>query len=191
MVENKNRVRESESKNQVRESESKSKIRIKLENQNPLTKNLNKNQVSESKSKLKSKSSWRIRNIIRESESNQNQIRESESGLSWGSKWLHFWATVIQLFLLILTAKRRQRVTAIVWRFLSVRMASVFWEKVHTQYQGRVVTLSPPQWCIVVCSCCQYGTYLSYMTDFHSVPCWSVVCNAARDSVNRQWLSSA
>ena len=100
--------------------------------------------------------------------------------------------------LLTLAAKRRRRVTAIVWRFLSVRPSvrlSVrrnplllngkgrHRKSTHSRYtwhKGRVVMLSAAQWSssvqlLQLTSLCLHGTYLNYMTDCHSVLCWSVV----------------
>ena len=61
-------------------------------------------------------------------------------------------------------------------------MVRVVIEKVRILgiHKGRVVMLSPAQWCCSVqllqlASLCLYGTYLNYMTDCHSVLCWSVV----------------
>ena len=58
---------------------------------------------------------------------------------------------------LTLTAKRRRRVTAVVWRFLSVRRnppvlndKGCLRESTHLKYmwhKGRVVMLSPAWWC--------------------------------------------
>ena len=86
------------------------------------------------------------------------------------------------LHVLTLAAKRRRRVTAIVWRFLSVRPYGKgrLRESTHlriTRHQGRVVTLSPAQW-------------------YNSVQLWLPFCALlvscqCSDSVNRQWLSSA
>ena len=84
--------------------------------------------------------------------------------------------------LLTLAAKRRRIVTAIGWRFLSVRPYDKgrLRESTHlriTSHQGRVVTLSPAQW-------------------YNSVQLWLPFCALlinfqCSDSVNRQWLSSA
>ena len=73
--------------------------------------------------------------------------------------------------LLTLAAKRRRGVTAIVWRFLSVRPfvrlrpfgKGRLRESTHlriTRHQGRAVTLSPAQW---------YNSVQLWL------PCWSVV----------------
>ena len=107
---------------------------------------------------------------------------------------------------LTLAAKRRRRVTASVWRFLSVSpsvcpsilcwVVRVVWKnalKVYARRQGRVVTSSPScpcQWCSSVHSCSLYlhGTYVSYVTDCHTALLVSPQCS---DSVNRQWRLSA
>ena len=65
--------------NQIRESESSQRIRIK----------------SSRRIRIKIKVKLENQNQVRKSESNQNQVGESESGLSWGPKGVHFWATVI------------------------------------------------------------------------------------------------
>ena len=46
--------------------------------------------------------------------------------------------------------------------------------------KGRVVVLSPAQWSssvqlLQLASLCLHGTYLNYITDCHSMLCWSVV----------------
>ena len=79
--------------------------------------------------------------------------------------------------LLTLAAKRRRRVTAIVWRFLSVRLSVRLFVRpsVRPYGKGRLresthlrITGIKEEWSrssgIIVCSC-----------GCHSVPCWSVV----------------